>query len=126
MSLNSAPNLQVTAGAGFGDGLFQLSDHVTITGVSNLPEGLRGVIKAYDPDAKLYVVKDANGSVWGLKPEKLKAMQSFSIEQIGFEWVDVPDGVVIPAGLEISMNMETGGRKVRRMHERPKVGDQPN
>jgi hypothetical protein len=113
--MNPAPNLQTAGGEGFGDGLFQPGDHVTIHAVSNLAEGLRAVVKAYETEAKLYVIKDATGSIWGLKSEKLRPMQTLSIEDIGTEWVEVAEGVVIPHGLEIAMDLATGRKRVRRI-----------
>jgi hypothetical protein len=107
--------LQTAGGPSFGDGLFQPQDHVTIHGVSNLPDGLRAKVFAYDPDAKLYVVKDANASIWGVRSEKLCPIQTLAIEEVGSEWQDVPEGVVVPRGLEIYMNLATGCKSVRRI-----------
>ena len=109
--------LQTEGGPAFGDGIFQPQDHVTIHGVSSLPEGLRAKVCAYDPDAKLYVVKDANASIWGVRSEKLCPIQTLAIEEVGNEWQDVPEGVVVPRGCEISMNLATGRKSVRRIIE---------
>ena len=40
--------------------------------MSNLAEAMRAKVIAYDPTASLYVVKDAEGKIWGVKSEKLR------------------------------------------------------
>jgi hypothetical protein len=107
--------LQTAGGPSFGDGRFQPQDHVTIHGISNLPDGLRAKVFAYDPDAKLYVVKDAKASIWGVRSEKLCPIQTLAIEEVGNEWQDLPEGIVVPQGLEIYMNLATGRKSVRRI-----------
>ena len=121
MGMQSTEVLQTAGGPSFGDGLFQPQDHVTIHGVSNLPDGLRAKVFAYDPDAKLYVVKDANASIWGVRSEKLCPIQTLAIEDVGNEWQDVPEGVVVPRGLEIYMNLATGRKSVRRIIQQEHV-----
>ena len=111
----AAPNLQTTPGISFGDGAYQPNDMVTIHNVSNLEEGLSARIIAYDPDKSLYVVKDSKASVWGLRTEKLRPLQVLQVGE-GPEWVEVPDGVVVPKGLEISIDLDTGRKRARRAH----------
>jgi hypothetical protein len=112
---DSAPRLQTAGGPEFGDGTFQPNDMVTIHDVSNLEEGLSAGIIAYDPDKGLYVVKDCHGSIWGLRKEKLRPQRVLELPEGDFDWHDVPDGVVVPKGLEISVDMSTGRNRARRI-----------
>lgn len=88
---------------------------VTIHDVSNLEEGLSAGIIAYDPDKGLYVVKDCRGSIWGLRKEKLRPQRVLELPDGDFDWHEVPDGVVVPKGLEISVDMSTGRNRARRI-----------
>ena len=119
----AAPNLQTTAGPTFGDGTYQPNDMVTIHEVSNLEEGLRARVIAYDPDKSLYVVKDSKASIWGLRTEKLRPLQVLQVPD-NDEWIEVADGVVVPKGLEISIDLETGRKRARRAQPQP-VQQQP-
>ena len=112
----AAPNLQTTAGPTFGDGTYQPNDMVTIHEVSNLEEGLRARVIAYDPDKSLYVVKDSKASIWGLRTEKLRPLQVLQVPD-NDEWIEVADGVVVPKGLEISIDLETGRKRARRAQQ---------
>ena len=62
-------------------------------GVSNLAEALRAKVIAYDPTASLYVVKDAEGKIWGVKSEKLRPQP---VLELTSEWSDVSDGAMLP------------------------------
>ena len=62
-------------------------------GVSNLAEALRAKVIAYDPRAALYVVKDAEGKIWGVKSEKLRPLHVLGLSS---EWSDVPEGAMLP------------------------------
>jgi len=45
---------------------------VTIHGDGKLADGLSAKVIGYDKAANLYVVKDANAAIWGLKTERLQ------------------------------------------------------
>ena len=111
----TTPDLQTTGGADFGDGTFQPNDMVTIHDVSNLEDGLRAKIIAYDPDKSLYVVKDSKGQIWGLRSEKLRAQRTLALDDVGGEWKLVPEGVVVPGGIEVTMDLQTGEKYARKM-----------
>ena len=117
MAAAQQPKLQTEGGPSFGDGTFQPNDMVTIHNVSNLEDGLRAKIIAYDPaeDKQLYVVKDSAGSIWGLRTEKLKPMKVLELEELGDEWQEVPEGVVVPGGASIKMDLSTGRKLARRL-----------
>ena len=68
----------------------------------------------YDPNpAKLlYVVRDGAGNVWGLRPEKLRPMETMSVSSEG--WQEVAEGAKIPAGMEVKMDLTTGRKMVRQ------------
>jgi hypothetical protein len=88
---------------------------VTIHGVSNLEEGLRAKVIAFDAAAQLYVVKDAEGKVWGLRAEKLRPLQVLELNGVGNEWTQVPPEATLPGGVEVKMDLETGARLARRL-----------
>jgi hypothetical protein len=115
VAMASAPNLQTAGGPDFGDGQFQPDDMVTVHSVSNLEEGLTAKIIAFDPDATLYVVKDAAGNIWGLKAQKLRLLQTLKLDEGGNEWQRVTPGVVIPGGVEVKMDLSTGTKLARRV-----------
>jgi hypothetical protein len=92
------------------------TSQVTIHGVSNLEEGLRAKVIAFDPAAALYVVKDAAGKVWGLRAEKLRPMKVLELSEVGDEWTHVPVDATLPGGVEVKINLETGIRLARRLH----------
>ena len=106
----ATPALQTAAGADFGDGAYQPDDMVTIHGVSNLDDGLTARIIGYDPAAALYVVKDAGAKVWGLKAEKLRPLETLALTN---EWQAVPEGVAVPGGVEVKMDLSTGKKLAR-------------
>ena len=66
---------------------------MTLHGVSNIEESMRAKVIAYDPTASLYVVKDAEGKIWGVKSEKLRPQP---VLELTSEWSDVPDGAMLP------------------------------
>ena len=106
----ATPALQTVAGPEFGDGKFQPDDMVTVHGVSNLDDGLTAKIIGYDPAAALYVVKDAGANVWGIKPDKLRPLETLTLTD---EWQAVPEGVDVPGGVEVKMDLSTGKRLAR-------------
>lgn len=117
-----APKLQFTAGPDFGDGNFQPDDMVTIHNVSNIADGERAKIFAFDPEKSLYVVKDSNGGIWGLRAEKLKPQQVLDLDLAGETWQEVPDGVVVPAGADIKMDLTSQKKFARRIVADPASG----
>ena len=110
----AVPELITDAGASFGDGAFQPGEHVTIHGVNNLEEGLRGKIIAWAPADALYVVKDANAGTWGLRGEKLRPMATLELDP-GGAWTEVPLGVAVPGGAELRMDLGAGGKRYARL-----------
>ena len=110
-----AQELQLTGGADFGDGTYQPNDMVTIHNVSNLDDGAIAKVIGFDPAKELYVVKDAKAAIWGLATSKLKALQTLDLEHVGNEWQEVPEGVVVPGGAEIKMDLSTGRKLARRI-----------
>lgn len=108
------PRLQTAGGPSFGEGSFQPGDMVTIHNVTNLDDGLSAKVIAFDPDKNLYVVKDSMASIWGLRAEKLRPQKVLEMPE-GVEWHDVPDGTVVPKGLEIQVDLSTGRKRARRM-----------
>ena len=108
------PRLQTAGGPSFGEGSFQPGDMVTIHNVTNLDDGLSAKVIAFDPDKNLYVVKDSMASIWGLRAEKLRPQKVLEMPE-GVEWHEVPDGTVVPKGLEIQVDLSTGRKRARRM-----------
>ena len=104
------PVLQFEAGPSFGDGAYQPGAHVTIHSMNNLEEGLRAKVIGYDATAKLYIVKDAAGATWGLRAEKLRAMQTMDL---GEGWQEVPEGVTVPGGAQVRFELDTGKKLAR-------------
>ena len=105
------PALQVAGGCDFGDGRFQPGDDVKVHGASNLAEGLRARIIAWDPAAALYVVRDADGQVWGLRSEKL---QPLPVLELGTTWTQVHADAALPRGCEVRLDLATGARIARQ------------
>ena len=110
-----AASLQTAGGPTFGDGAFQPNDNVTIHSVSNLAEGLCAKVIAYDAAACLYVVRDSTGAIWGLRREKLRAQQMLELSSVHDEWTAVPDGVVVPGGVDVRMDLQTGEKHARKL-----------
>ena len=105
--MSAAPVLLTEPGASFGDGTFQPGCHVTIHGVNNLEEGLRAKVFAWAPEQQLYVVKDAAGATWGLRAEKMRPLQTLELPP-GGEWCEVPEGVTVPGGAGLRVDLATG------------------
>lgn len=91
---------------------------MTIHGVSNIEEGTRAKIIAFDPAAALYVVKDGAANIWGLKSAKLRPMQVLDLSNVGSDWTEVPIDATLPGGVEVQMNLATGSRLARRLDSR--------
>ncbi len=112
------PALQVTGGCDFGDGRFQPGDNVTVYGASNLAEGLRARIIAWDPAAALYVVRDAGGQVWGLRSDKLRPLL---VQELSTAWAPVNANAALPRGCEVRLDLATGARMARQSGLGPEV-----
>ena len=100
-----AAALQTSGGVDFGDGAFAPDEMVTIHNVSNLEDGLTARIIAFDTDKGLYVVKDAAGSIWGLRSDKLRPLHVLDLDAAGETWQEVPTGVAVPAGVDVKMDL---------------------
>ncbi len=105
------PALQITGGGDFGDGKYKHGADVTVHGVSNVAEGLRARVIAWDPSASLYVVRDAGGQVWGLRAEKLRPL---AVMELSEDWKTAHAHEAIPLGAEVRLNLQTGARLVRQ------------
>ena len=80
---------------------------------------MRAKVIGYDKAANLYVVKDANAAIWGLKTEKLRKVCMMELTDT---WQEVPEGAMVPSGVEVNMDLATGKRLVRKMPEEERVG----
>ena len=60
-------------------------------------------------------MKDSVASIWGLRVEKLRPLQTLPLDEVTNEWQSVPPGVVVPGGVEVRMDLGTGAKFARRL-----------
>eukprot|EP00746_Dinoflagellata_sp_MGD_P020371 gnl/MRDRNA2_/MRDRNA2_14745_c0_seq1.p1 gnl/MRDRNA2_/MRDRNA2_14745_c0~~gnl/MRDRNA2_/MRDRNA2_14745_c0_seq1.p1 ORF type:complete len:302 (+),score=45.99 gnl/MRDRNA2_/MRDRNA2_14745_c0_seq1:66-971(+) len=88
---------------------FTAGQMVEIFGVRNIPENSLGRTLLWDERNKRWIVRLGNGTLvrlrWNIRPMVLFSPTT--------SWQVVPDGTVLPKGLDIRMDMTTGQTMVR-------------
>eukprot|EP00746_Dinoflagellata_sp_MGD_P028206 gnl/MRDRNA2_/MRDRNA2_166701_c0_seq1.p1 gnl/MRDRNA2_/MRDRNA2_166701_c0~~gnl/MRDRNA2_/MRDRNA2_166701_c0_seq1.p1 ORF type:complete len:358 (+),score=48.00 gnl/MRDRNA2_/MRDRNA2_166701_c0_seq1:116-1075(+) len=105
----SSPDQQVPSWAG-GVHNFTGGQIVQIFNVNNLPSGSVGQIIGWHKTLQRWVVRLGNSTVVCPATEKMRPASTF---QATNDWQVVPEGAMVPQGLEVKLDMESGRAMVR-------------
>ncbi|CAD7975820.1 unnamed protein product [Amoebophrya sp. A25] len=101
------------------DSPFHVGQMIRVYNVTNVAQGTLCKIMGYHVKDERYVVRDGTAHLWGVREPEMSGHIDFEPTR---EWKVVPPEMIIPAGLDVKLDMGTGLKMARLLPETVAAG----